>query len=124
MPVLRHPERPTHELGSTRFTSLATPTRGSAETSLWRVHIAPQTPGTPHQVSREEIFHVLAGRAAVRIGEDRAMAGPGDTILVPARTTFAIANSDDEALELLCCFPVGGEAILEDGTAFTPPWAR
>jgi hypothetical protein len=36
---------------------------------------------------------------------------------------FALANGGEDELRLLCCMPVGGEARLEDGTQFTPPWA-
>ena len=43
MPVLRAPAAPTHDLGGTRFTSLATPSRGSTDTSVWIVEIAPGT---------------------------------------------------------------------------------
>ena len=35
MTVLTAPDTATHDLGGTRFTSLATPSRGSAETSVW-----------------------------------------------------------------------------------------
>ena len=64
MAVIPAPTTPTHELGTTRFTSLATPQRGSTTTSVWQVEIAPGTPSTPHALTREEVFVVLAGRAA------------------------------------------------------------
>ncbi len=124
MSVLAAPSNHTHELGTTRFTSLATPSRGSVETSIWRVEIAPGTPGTAHEVSREELFLVVAGRASVRIGESTHEATAGDTIVVPPHTSFEIANESDEPLEAICCQPVGGQAILGDGQPFTPPWAQ
>lgn len=123
MPVIPAPPRATHQLPHASFTSLATPARGSRETSLWRVEIAPGTPATPHQVTREEIFVVLTGEARVTIGGEVSSARAGDTIVVPADTTFAIANAGDAPLEALCCLPVGGQARLE-GAVFTPPWAE
>jgi hypothetical protein len=36
MTVIPAPEAPTHELDGTRFTSLATPSRGSRDTAIWR----------------------------------------------------------------------------------------
>ena len=54
MAVLPAPPAPTHELGSARFTSLATPSRGTAETSVWTVEIAPGRPGALHRITREE----------------------------------------------------------------------
>ena len=46
MAVIPAPSAPTHELGGARFTSLATPSRGSSDTSVWLVEIGPGTPGT------------------------------------------------------------------------------
>jgi quercetin dioxygenase-like cupin family protein len=122
MAIITAPDRPTHSVGEVRFTSLATPSRGSTETSVWRVTVAPGAPGVPHQVTREEVFVVLAGTARVSIGGVTGVATPGDAIVVPADTEFAIANDGDADLQLLCCLPVGGQAVTAGGT-FTPPWA-
>jgi quercetin dioxygenase-like cupin family protein len=124
VPVVSAPTAPTHELGSTRFTSLATPSRGSAETSVWRIEIAPNTPATPHSLTREEVFVVLDGQAAVRIGAEESTARAGDAIVVPADVELALANESDRPLQLLCCLPVGGQARLGEGSPFTPPWAQ
>ncbi|MFO0746560.1 MAG: cupin domain-containing protein [Myxococcota bacterium] len=124
MPVMPSPDAPTHALGATAFTSLATPSRGGArDTCVWKVTIAPGTPATPHRLTREEVFVVLAGRAAVRIGDDRSAAAAGDAIVVPPDTDFELAPAGDEPLSALCCLPVGGQAYLAGGQPFTPPWA-
>ena len=123
MAVLPAPPAPTHELGGARFTSLATPSRGSSDTSVWMVEIAPGTPGTAHRLTREEVFVVLGGRAEVRLGEAVAMARPGDAIVVPPGVAFALAPDGDEPLRALCCLPVGGQGQLAGGEPFTPPWA-
>ena len=123
MPVIPCPSEPTHELGGARFTSLATPSRGSSDTSVWRVEIEAGTPATPHTLTREEVFVVLAGRAEVRLGETVSSAGPGDAIVVPPGVPFALSPEGDEALRALCCLPVGGQGQLADGEPFTPPWA-
>ena len=39
MPVLTAPAAPTHDLGGTRFTSLATPSRGCTDTAVWQVPV-------------------------------------------------------------------------------------
>ncbi len=123
MAVITAPPAPTHDLGATRFTSLATPSLGSVDTSVWHVEIAPGTPSTPHTLTREEVFVVLAGRADVRLGEEHAEAVPGDAIVVPADTRFELAVLGTEPLRALCCLPVGGQARLADGSEFVPPWA-
>jgi quercetin dioxygenase-like cupin family protein len=122
MPIFSKPPAHTHELPGARFTSLATPKRGSRATSVWRVDLAPGTPGTLHELTSEEVFVVLEGRARVRLAAEESEAGPGDTIVVPANTPFSL-----EALapfSAICCFPVGGRARLADGNEFTPPWAE
>ena len=123
MPVVAAPLEPTHDLGHTRFTSLATPTTGATETAVWRVELAPGTPTTPHSLTREEVLVVLSGVATVRVGDVRDSARAGDAIVVPADTPFELSNGDDEPLQIICCMPVGGCARAADGTVFTPPWA-
>jgi mannose-6-phosphate isomerase-like protein (cupin superfamily) len=124
MPIIHAPAEPTHDLGGTRFTSLATPTRGVVDTAVWTVEIAPGTPAAPHSLTREEVFVVLDGAAAVSIGDVAGTASVGDAIVVPADTQFELSNAGDASLRLLCCMPVGGQARLADGAAFTPPWAE
>jgi mannose-6-phosphate isomerase-like protein (cupin superfamily) len=124
MPVLTAPAAPTHDLGGARFTSLASPSRGATDTSVWKVEILPGTPATPHSLTREEVFVVLEGTAAVRIAGDAGQAAAGDAIVVPPGVEFEVANAGPGPLRLVCCLPVGGQARLADGTTFTPPWAE
>ncbi|MBA3907437.1 MAG: cupin domain-containing protein [Pseudonocardiales bacterium] len=123
MPVLPAPDAPTHDLGGARFTSLATPSCGSTDTSVWLVEIDEGTPANPHELTREEIFVVLSGRAAVQIGGDSQEAGPGDVIVVPPDLPFRLAPAGDGPLRALCCLPVGGQARMAGEPPFTPPWA-
>lgn len=123
MPVVHEPGR-VHEMHGATFTSLASPRRGSRENSVWKVEIAPATPATPHQLTREEIFVVSSGRAAVALGGERFEVGAGDVVIVPPATDFAIEVVGEQPLRALVCFPVGGMARLADGTTFTPPWAE
>lgn len=123
MTVLTAPDSHTHDLGGTRFTSLATPSRGSAETSVWTMEIDAGVPGTPHSLTREEVFVVLEGRASVVVDGVGGVARPGDAVVVPPGVDFQIANGGDTVLRLLCCLPVGGQAVTTDGQ-FTPPWAQ
>jgi quercetin dioxygenase-like cupin family protein len=123
MTVLPFADAPSHDLGGSRFTSLATPRRGASETAVWQVEIEPGTPAAPHSLTREEVFVVLDGRAAVRLGDQRGEAGPGDAIVVAPGIEFELSNSADRPLRMLCCLPVGGQAVL-GGDTFTPAWAE
>jgi mannose-6-phosphate isomerase-like protein (cupin superfamily) len=91
---------------------------------VWKVEILPGTPATPHSLTREEVFVVLEGTASVRIAGRADEAVPGDAIVVPAGVDFEIENAAADPLRLMCCFPVGGQACLADGSTFTPPWAE
>jgi mannose-6-phosphate isomerase-like protein (cupin superfamily) len=122
MPVLPAPKSPTHVVDGGSFTSLATPSRGSVTNSLFHVEMAAGAPPVPHEVTREVIFVVTSGRADVQIGDERSEAAVGDAVVVPPDTRFSIASCSSEPLRALCCFPVGCQARLLDGTVLTPPW--
>ena len=83
----------------------------------------PGTPATPHSLTREEVFVVLAGSASVAIDGVTGEAHAGDAIVVPVGSAFSLANAGDSVLRLLCCMPAGGQARLGDGTMLTPPWS-
>ena len=125
MAVLPSPSTPTHELPGTRFTSLATPTRGCVDTAIWQVEIAPGTAATPpHRMTREEVFVVLEGTAKVLLSGVEERASTGDVIVVPTSVDFTLSNDGDGVLRMLCCLPVGGQVEVDgEGDAFTPPWA-
>ncbi|HEY8547595.1 MAG TPA: cupin domain-containing protein [Acidimicrobiales bacterium] len=123
MAVLTAGEATTHELFGVRFTGLASPSRGSTELMAWQTEIPPGTPATPHQVTREELVVILAGRAEVRLGDDVTPAGVGDVVVVPPDTDFTLHNVGDEPLRVVACMPTGGQARIE-GEARTLPWMR
>jgi quercetin dioxygenase-like cupin family protein len=122
--IIPSPPSATHQLGGAHFTSLATPSRGSTETSVWLVEIEPSSPPTPHSVTREEVFVVLSGTARVELDGVPGTAQAGDAIVVPAGVPFALSNDEGENLRLLCCLPVGGQARMGEGEPFTPLWAQ
>ena len=124
MAVLAAPPTHTHELPGARFTSLATPSRGSTDTSVWLVELEPGHPAQPHRLTREEVFVVLDGRAQVHLDGAVSTAGAGDAIVVPAGVPFALAAEGEGPLRALCCLPVGGQGQLPGGEPFTPPWAE
>jgi quercetin dioxygenase-like cupin family protein len=123
MPVIQAPAASTHELPHARFFSLATPSRGSEELSVWRVQLSATRETAPHTLTREEIFVVLAGTVRVVLAGKIEDAMPGDAIVVP-RDTEVVLSCVGESAELLCCLPVGGQARMRGGELFTPPWAQ
>ncbi|MCA9673645.1 MAG: cupin domain-containing protein [Kofleriaceae bacterium] len=123
MPIIKSADAPHFDLPGLAVVGLAAPSRGARETSVWRLALAPRTPGTTHQVDREEIFVALAGRAVATVGAETLELAAGDALVVPAHQPFALANPDDQPFEAVAVFPVGGRAALPDGAPFVPPWA-
>lgn len=123
MPVLAAPESPTHQVGDTSFTSLATPSRGTSRTSVWLLELPAGARPTTHLITEEEVFVVLEGTAEVELAGRPSTATTGDAIVVPAGVPFALGNAGPDVCRLVCCQPVGGQAQLPDGEPFTPPWA-
>jgi quercetin dioxygenase-like cupin family protein len=123
MPIIKSSEAPTFNHGDLVVTGLASPSRGSRETSTWKLALAPGCTGTSHSVDREEIFVVLSGSALATLdGRDVTLAA-GDTLIVPPHTPFALANPSPAPCEALAIFPVGGSAKLNASEPFVPPWA-
>jgi len=123
MPVVTAPQGPTHSMHGAAFSALVSPSRGATEASVWQVEMPPGTPATPHELTREEIIVVLSGTAEVRLGGERAVARPGDAVIVPPGTPFELHAAGDEPLRAIAYLPVGGQARV-GGETFTPPWAE
>jgi quercetin dioxygenase-like cupin family protein len=124
MSVFTAPAAPTHELPGARFTTLASPSRGSAETSVWRLELRPGAEPVPHQVTREEIFVALEGAASATLDGIVAPVRAGDTLVLSPGVDFTIVATGPEAFHALVLLPVGGQAITAEGAQFTPPWAQ
>jgi hypothetical protein len=68
MPIIRAEEAPSFVVADLAVVGLAAPSRGSRETSVWRINLAAGAPGVAHSVDREEIFVALAGCALAIVG--------------------------------------------------------
>ena len=123
MPVIDHNDQRHHELHGARFQTLASPSLGTVETSVWRLRLEPGTPGVAHRVTREEIFVVLDGSATATLDGEPQPLCSGSTLILPAGVELAL-KTGAEALEAIVCLPVGGQGIVGDGEPFTPPWAE
>lgn len=123
MPIVYNADSPTFELDHVTAHGQAAPSRGARETSSWRFKMHPGAPATQHQVTREEIFVIMAGRGVAELEGETHELEAGDTLIVPAHTLFSIANPYDEPLKMVAVLPVGAQAIMPGMEPFTPPWA-
>ena len=124
MAVIKRPTEPTHRLPGAEFTSLATPGRSDAATSVWVVRLAPGHGGLPHQLTAGETFVALDGQARVNLAGTAALLRAGDSLVVPPGVEFSIEADGDSAFEAVCVLPFGGQAVTAGGEPFTPPWAE
>jgi quercetin dioxygenase-like cupin family protein len=115
---------PTFSLPGLVVTGLAAPSRGAVETSVWRLVLAPGTPGVEHSVDREEVFVAVAGRALATVDGAEEPLTAGDALVVPAGQAFSIANPSAEPFEAVVALPVGGRAAMPGEAPFVPPWAE
>ena len=123
MPVIHAADARTFSVPGSTFTGLAAPSRGAAETAVWILTIAPGSIGTPHRLTREEVFVATAGHATATIDGHVHEIAAGDALIVPADTDFAIGNPADTPFQAVVAMPGGGQACLAGAQPFTPPWA-
>jgi quercetin dioxygenase-like cupin family protein len=122
--IIRAADAPTFDVHGATITGGAAPSRGSTQTSLWRVNLAPgsQVPG--HLLDHEEIFHALSGTLIATVGGERQTVSAGDTLIVPPGTELQIEVPSDERFEAVVVLPVGAQArFAAGGEPFAPPWS-
>lgn len=59
-----------------------------------------------HRHAPAEVYHVLAGRGLVTVGDERFDVRAGSTVFIPPATWHSIENTGDDALRLFYCFAV------------------
>ena len=123
MPHIPFSRAPQFSVPNVTFTGLASPQRGSTDNSVWHVAIAPNSPGLPHQLTREEIIVAISGQAKAEIGGKLYTLEAGDAIVVPPGQDFTLSNDSKTAFTAIAVLPVGGQAVIAGEQPFTPPWA-
>jgi quercetin dioxygenase-like cupin family protein len=122
MPVIYASQAKTFEMPGVKFTGLAAPQTGSMENSAWQFSLAPNSQGTPHQVTREEIIIVIRGSGVAEIGTESHKISAGDAIIIPPHTDFKISNNSQSPFDGVAIMPVGAQAVIGTQPPFTPPW--
>ena len=68
---------------------------------LYVLEAGASDPQSPH--TEDELYYVVAGRGAIRVGDERREVGPGSTIFVPAMISHRFEGVV-ERLEVLVVF--------------------
>ncbi len=123
MHVVRAAEAPTFKLPGVRFTALAAPSRGSAQTCAWLLTVDPDLVSPEaHVLDSDEVFLVIDG--AIRLSPESDVARAGDAVIVPAGEPIQLVNAGDGPARVHVAIRAGFVATAADGTAIgTPPWA-
>ena len=123
MSIIRNQDAPRFGEDGVSVTGLASPSRGCATVSAWRVVLAPGAGSPEHSLTSDEAFVALRGRARVELDGERHELGAGDCLVVAPERPFRIANDGPEPFEAVCCMAAGGQAVVAGQGAFPPPWA-
>ncbi|HET6870269.1 MAG TPA: cupin domain-containing protein [Solirubrobacteraceae bacterium] len=122
MPVIHARDTRRHATPNAVMSTLASPSLGSAELSLWRVVMTAGQRGPEHTFDVEQVWTVLDGAADVEINGETHGVAPGDTLVLPANVIRQIAAGHG-GFEALVAARAGARAALADGTdKGTPAW--
>ena len=124
MYLIRREDAPVFNMPGLTVAGFASPSRGAAQVSTWRLELAPGSEGVEHSVDREEIFMALSGNALARLGGEEVELRPGDALIVPPGIAFSLGNPGATAFSAIAVAPVGVRARIAEGASFSPPWTE
>jgi mannose-6-phosphate isomerase-like protein (cupin superfamily) len=124
MPMIHPSDAPVFTLHGVVFNALASPSRGSTRNAVWTVCIETDAAGVTHQLSDEESFVCLSGRAIAIVGGAEHQLSAGCALVVPAATAFSLTKVGEEPFRAVVVLPAGATAQVGDGEPFIPPWAE
>lgn len=105
------------------MTSLASPSRGTRELAVWRVHMKPGASGPVHALDHEQIWVALSGRLAATVADKAVAVAEGETLILPAGVLRQLSNTATVPFEALVTSPAETRAALADGKDVgIPPW--
>lgn len=105
------------------MTTLASPTLGGAEHSLWRVDMAPGESGPPHLFDAQQVWTALSGAATVELDDVAHALAPGDTIVIPAHRPRRILADRASGFSAIATATPQARAAMADGTdRGVPAW--
>ncbi|MEC4016341.1 cupin domain-containing protein [Streptomyces sp. H27-D2] len=123
MPVVRAADAVVHTLHGAHFTSYAGSASGSRELCAWRLDMPGGVTGVAHRITREEVFWVLAGTFRATVDGHSSDLVTGDVLIAPASSSLRLDTPGESPAAAWVTTGVGLEAVFDDGSRVTPPWA-
>ncbi|WP_327088825.1 cupin [Nonomuraea sp. NBC_01738] len=122
MSVVRNADARRSETPSGVMTTLASPTVGGAERSLWRVEAKGGVSGPPHVIDVEQVWTWLDGTATVELPAGAVTVEPGDTVIIPGGELRRVVAGPDGYTAVVTA-SAAARATTPDGTDHgTPAW--
>lgn len=123
VPLVRQAESRRSETPNAVMTTLASPTLGGARSAVWRTEVKPGVKGPVHLFDVEQIWTFLEGEAVIELDGETSTAGPGDTAVLPARTTRRL-TAGPRGYTAIVTAPADAHAWIpgDIGNKATPPW--
>ena len=84
------------------FLATSRQTRGEAVVIETRVEPGGFVAAAHVHPGQEERFSILEGRVGFRVGREKIVTGPGDVLIVPARTPHRFWNAGDSVARFVC----------------------
>jgi len=70
---------------------------------LYRLPAGSTDPQSPH--TEDEVYHVISGRATLRVGDETRAVGPGSVVFVAADTEHRFVNIEEDLVVLVVFGP-------------------
>ena len=122
MTIIRASEATTYEVHGSTFHSYVAPFRLQTDVCTWQVEVPPNLQGATHRPSRNEVLRVLSGQLLVSTNGESTFLDAGDVAFIRAGNDFRLDGGPDGGTAWVCTTP-GLEAVMDDGSRITPPWA-
>jgi quercetin dioxygenase-like cupin family protein len=123
MPLIPQSETRRTETPNAVMTTLASPTQGGAEHSVWRVEMAPGASGPAHAFDAQQVWTAVAGAATVELDGEALAVAAGDTLVLPSQAPRRIVADSAAGFTAIVAGSSAGRATLTDGTdRGIPPW--
>ncbi len=123
MTIIRSTEATTYDVHGSTFHSFVAPSRLPTDVCTWQVDVPPDLQGAAHRPTRDEVLRVLSGQLVVTTDGASASLCAGDVAFIRAGSEFRLDGGPDGGTAWVCTTP-GLEAVMDDGSRITPPWAN
>jgi quercetin dioxygenase-like cupin family protein len=111
-----------HETPNAVMRTLAAPSLGSTDLSVWEVVMEAGREGPVHEVDREQAWTVLAGELRIEADGEVVVVGTGDTLRLPPDSPRRVAAVTDA--RAIVASLAGSTVTTPAGGSRRLPWAE